>query len=68
MLRVYIVETGLLLVVIRDCLFPMRMVIFMSNVELNELIYVVETMLTHHLVYIAVLFQLLLSMMKMTSQ
>ena len=39
-----------------------------SDVEMNKLTCFVGTMLTHHLVYIAVIFQLMLSIRKMTPQ
>ena len=59
-LRVHIVETGISLMEI-DCHSLQQLLVFMRLVEINELTYVVTTMITHHLVYIAVLLQLLLS-------
>ena len=64
-------ETGFLLVVIRDCHSLMILVLVFIRFKdhcLSELFYVVGTMLTCHLVYIAVIFQLMLSMIMMTSQ
>ena len=54
-----IVETGISPMEL-DC-HSLEMVILLRLVELNKLTYVVTTMLTHHLVYIAVLLQLKLS-------
>ena len=47
---------------------PVEVVIFFSFVELRELSYIVETMLSHHLVYITVRFQLMPSIMTVTPQ
>ena len=58
-IRVLIVETGTSLIEL-DC-HSFYMVISMRIVQLRELIYVVETMLTHQLVSIAVIFLLVLS-------
>ena len=59
-LRVFIVETGISLMKL-DC-HSLEVVILLRLVELNKLTYVVTTMLCHHLVYIAVIFQLIRSM------
>ena len=65
---VLIVETVISLMEL-DCLLLHLMLIPMRLVYLWELTYIVYTvMLTHQLVSIAVKFQLLLSMMMMTSQ
>ena len=65
-LRVSIVETGFLLVVKRAChSLVMIVLIFIRFKVPSESFYVVGTMLSCHLVYIAVI---LLSMMIMTSQ
>ena len=64
--RVFIVETGISLMELH-C-HSLEKVVYMSNVKLNELTYVVGTMLTHYLVYIAVIFQLMLSMMRLIPQ
>ena len=66
-LRVSIVETGISLMEL-DCNSLMVVVISMRSVKLRELTYVVGTMLTHQLVSIAVIFQLMMSMMILTSQ
>ena len=58
----FIVETGISLTEI-DCLSYYLMLVSMSFAMLRELIYVVGTMLTHQLASIAVIFQLMLSMM-----
>ena len=63
-LRVVIVETSISLMELLDCYFLM-VVISMGIVELRELTYIVETMLSHQLVSIAVL---LMSMMILTVQ
>ena len=63
-IRVSIVETGISLMEI-DC-HSLMVVISMSFVYLRELTYVVGTMLTHQLASIAVIFQLMLSMMLLT--
>ena len=60
---VNIVETGISLMKL-DC-HSLEVVILLRLVELNKLTYVVTTMLTHHLVYIAVIFQLIRSMLIM---
>ena len=65
-LRVVIVETGTSLME-RDC-YTLEVAICMRAVYLRELTYVEGTMLTHQLVSIAVISQLMLSMMMMTSQ
>ena len=51
-----------------NCLSLVVLVISSSLAELRELKYIVETMLTHQLVSITVIFQLLLSIMILTSQ
>ena len=61
---VLIVETGISLIEL-DCR-SLDVVISMRVVILRELIYVVGTVLTHQLVSIAVIFQLLLSMTILT--
>ena len=60
-LRVFIVETGISLMELLDCHSLHLVLVFMRLVVLNKLTSVVTTMLTHHLVYIAVIFQLMLS-------
>ena len=60
-LMVNIVETGISLMEL-DCHSRHLVVVFMKLVEINELTYVVTTMLTHHLVYIAVILQPMLSL------
>ena len=64
MLMVLIVETGISLMEV-DC---NSLVISLSIVILRELTFVVRTMLTHQLVSIAVIFQLILFMMVLTVQ
>ena len=59
-------ETGTSLMEL-DC-HSLEMVISMRVVKVKELIYVVDTMLTHQLVSIAVILQLMLSMMIVTAQ
>jgi hypothetical protein len=66
-LRVVIVETGISLMEL-DCLLLHLMLIPLRLVYLRELTYVVALMLPHQLVSIAVIFQLMLSMMILTSQ
>ena len=63
-LMVLIVETGISLMEL-DCHSPL---LSLRAVVLRELIYVVGTMLPHQLVSIAVIFQLLLSIITLTSQ
>ena len=62
-----IVETGVLLVVTLDCHSLVKVVIFISSFLLGQWTCVVGTMLTCHLVYIAVIFQLMQSMMIVTT-
>ena len=66
-LMVLIVETGISLMEL-DWSSLIAGVISLSNVLVRELTYVVGTVLTHQLVSIAVIFQLMLSMMILTSQ
>ena len=66
-LRVNIVATGISLMKL-DCLSIHLMLVSMRLVLLRELTYVVTLMLTHQLVSIAVIFQLMLSMIILTSQ
>ena len=62
---VFIVETGISLMEL-DCHF-LKVLAFLRLVTHREFIYVV-IMMVQHLVFIAVIFQLLLSMMLMTTQ
>ena len=63
-------ETGVLLVVTLDCHSVVKtgvVMIFMRSVQLSEWTYVEGTMLTCHLEYIAVIFQLMQTIMIVTS-
>ena len=68
MVRVIIVETGISLMELLDCHSFLILLLFSRLVTIDELTYIVGVVLTHHLVYIAAIFQLLLSVMRMTDQ
>ena len=65
-LRVFIVETGISPTEL-DCQ-SLEVVISMRVVMLRELTFIIETMLSHLLVSIAVIFLLMLSIIILTSQ
>ena len=67
-IRVYTVETGILLVVTLDFHSMIDQVIFMNPVRLREWTCVAGTMLICHLVYIAVIFKLMQSIMTVISE